>query len=130
MEVIPWGLRADSGVTEMEAPPSGALVGVKWKPNEENSPRPIAAKESVRDSRLVLLEFSYQKLLALAVNHPVFDRMTRIAPTNPPALAAKHPNFTEGSFSSTSHSINHDSHPQGHIHTLPHPHTQPAIKPW
>lgn len=26
IEVIPWGLRADSGVTEMEAPPVGAVV--------------------------------------------------------------------------------------------------------
>lgn len=30
--------RTDSGVTEMESPPSGALVGIKWKPDEEDSP--------------------------------------------------------------------------------------------
>lgn len=69
--------------------------------------QPIAAKKRVRDSRLALLGFSYRNLLGLAVNHPVFDRMTRIAPTNPPGQAAEHPYFTEGSFSWTSHPINH-----------------------
>lgn len=82
-----------------------------------------------------LLRFSYQKLLGLAVNHLVFDRMIRTFAANLHGLAAEHPYFTEGIVSWTSHSVNlatftpRATQPRAWIHGSPRSHTQLAINP-